>query len=86
MLDRIGPEVVGFLAEDASREGIPPALPKTYVSLLRDQALTPATRTGRSPTCAPLPVARRGRRDDSGHDVMISRPQALAEVLSSFTG
>jgi pimeloyl-ACP methyl ester carboxylesterase len=83
VLDRIGTEVVGILAEDVSRKAIPAALPKTYVKLLQDQSLAPPDQDR---LIANLRESPGGDVDvielDSGHDAMVSRPQELAAVLN----
>jgi pimeloyl-ACP methyl ester carboxylesterase len=83
VLDRTGTEAAVVLAEPVSRAGIPADLPKTFVKLLRDQSLPPDHQD----------VLVRNLRDspggdvdvveiDAGHDVMISRPKELADVLN----
>jgi len=68
-----------------SRAGIPDELPKTFVKLLRDQSLPPDHQD----------VLVQNLRDspggvvdvvtiDAGHDVMISRPKELADVLNGI--
>jgi pimeloyl-ACP methyl ester carboxylesterase len=85
VLDRIGTEVVGILAEDVSRKGIPSALPKTYVKLLQDQSLAPPDQDR---LIANLRESPGGDVDvielDSGHDAMVSHPQELAAVLNAL--
>lgn len=83
VVDHVGTEVVTVLAERVTRAGIPPNLPKTYVKLLRDQSLPPAHQ---DLLIAHLRASPGGDVDvvtiDAGHDVMISRPDALAAVLN----
>ena len=85
VLDRIGTEVVGILAETVSRKGIPPELPKTYVKLLQDQSLAPADQDR---LIANLRDSPGGDVEvielDSGHDAMVSHPEDLAAVLSAL--
>jgi pimeloyl-ACP methyl ester carboxylesterase len=85
VLDRIGTEVVGILAEDVSRKGIPPTLSKTYVKLLQDQSLAPADQDR---LIANLRESPGGDVEvvelDSGHDAMVSHPEELAAVLHSL--
>jgi pimeloyl-ACP methyl ester carboxylesterase len=82
VLDRTGTEVAVALAEPVTRAGIPPALPKTFVKLLQDQSLSPEHQ---DVLVENLRASPGGDVDvvtiDSGHDVMISRPE-LAEVLN----
>lgn len=85
VLDRTGTEAAVILAEPVSRAGIPAELPKTFVKLLRDQSLPPDHQD----------VLVQNLRDspggvvdvvtiDAGHDVMISRPKELADVLNGI--
>ncbi len=82
VLEHVGNEVIGVLGEAVSRKGIPPELPKTYVKLLRDQSLPPPLQ---DELIANLRESPGGALDvielDTGHDVMISNPGALAPVL-----
>jgi hypothetical protein len=85
VLDRTGTEVVEVLAEPVSRAGIPPLLPKTFVKLLRDQSLAPdhqdlLVQNLRDSPGGDVEVMR----IDAGHDVMISRPKELADVLNGI--
>lgn len=82
VLARTGTEAAVVLAEPVTRAGIPPELPKTFVKLLRDQSLPPAHQ---DVLIDNLRASPGGDVDvvtiDSGHDVMISRPKELADVL-----
>ena len=86
VLDRTGAEAAVVLAEPVSRAGIPADLPKTFVKLLRDQSLPPdhqdvlAQNLRNSPGGDVDVVAI-----DAGHDVMISRPKGLADVLNRLS-
>jgi pimeloyl-ACP methyl ester carboxylesterase len=86
VLDHFGNEVVCVIGERVSRAGIPPELPKTFVKLLRDQSLPPALQ---DQLVANLEASPGGTVDvveiDAGHDVMISRPEALAGVIGLTT-
>jgi len=81
VLDHVGTEVVGVLTEAVSRAGTPRTMPITFVRLALDNALPPATQD------ACIARLRREFDDvdvidlDSGHNVMISAPAALAAVL-----
>jgi hypothetical protein len=83
VLDRTGTEAAGILAEPVSRVGIRPELPKTFVKLLRDQSLPPDTQ---DMLIEHLRDSPGGEVDvvtiDAGHDVMISQPKELADVLN----
>jgi pimeloyl-ACP methyl ester carboxylesterase len=85
VLEHIGTEATAVLEEPVSRTGIPPELPKTFVKLLRDRSLDPGHQDilvqnlRRSPGGSVDIVTI-----DAGHDVMISRPKDLADVLNSI--
>jgi hypothetical protein len=82
VLDHVGTEVMRPLVTPVVRRGVPAAIPKTYVRLLRDQSLPPATQDEQ---IANLRQSPGGDVDvieiDSGHDVMISRPAEFAAAL-----
>lgn len=82
VLDHAGTEVLGVIDEPVSRAAIPPSLPKTYVKTTRDATLPPANQ---DQLIANLAASPGGVLDvveiDSGHDVMIGRPAALAAIL-----
>ena len=82
VLDHCGSEVPSVLAERVTRRAIPSALPKSYVRLLRDQSLTPDVQDEQIEALRDSPG---GAVDvvelDTGHDVMVSAPAALARVL-----
>jgi pimeloyl-ACP methyl ester carboxylesterase len=86
VLDRTGTEAAGVLAEPVSRVGIPPELPKTFVKLLRDQSLPPDHQDVLAENLRDSPG---GEVDvvtiDAGHDVMISCPEELADVLNRLS-
>jgi len=85
VLDRTGTEAAAILAEPVSRAGIPAELPKTFVKLLRDQSLAPDHQDVLVQNLRDSPG---GEVDvvtiDAGHDVMISRPKELADVLNGI--
>jgi pimeloyl-ACP methyl ester carboxylesterase len=82
VLERCGHECPTPFSEVVARAGIPAELPKTYVRLLRDQALSPADQDAQ---IASLQASPGGVLDvvelDTGHDVMISAPEQLAALL-----
>ena len=85
VLDRIGTEAVGILSEPVSRTGIPPDLTKTYVKLLQDQALAPRHQDTYAQNLRDHPGGELGVITiDAGHDVMVSRPKELADVLNGI--
>jgi pimeloyl-ACP methyl ester carboxylesterase len=83
VLDHIGLEAPGPLSEAVTREGIPSALPKTFVKLLRDQSLPPEHQ---DVLIEHLRESPGGNVEvvtiDAGHDVMISNPKALGSLLN----
>jgi len=83
VLDRTGTEAAVVLAEPVTRAGIPPELPKTFVKLLQDQSLPP---DHQDVLVENLRASPGGDVNvvtiDAGHDVMISRPKELADVLN----
>jgi pimeloyl-ACP methyl ester carboxylesterase len=85
VLDHMGNEAAGVLDEPVVRSGIPPELPKTFVKLLRDQSLAPQDQDIYVENLRTCPG---GDVDvvtiDAGHDVMVSRPKELADVLNSI--
>jgi pimeloyl-ACP methyl ester carboxylesterase len=86
VLDGCGPEAPTPFEQVVRRTGIPPELPKTYVRLLRDQALTPADQDAQIANLRASPGGElRIVELDTGHDVMVSRPALLAEVLNQIT-
>lgn len=83
VIEHAGTEVTGVLTEPTSRAGIPVDVPKTFVKLLRDQSLAPdhqdtLVRNLRDSPGGDVDVVT----IDAGHDVMISRPKELADVLN----
>ena len=85
VVEHIGTEAAAVLEEPVSRAGIPPELPKTFVKLLRDRSLDPdhqdtLIQNLRESPGGPVDVVT----IDSGHDVMISRPKELADVLNAI--
>ena len=82
VLDHTGTEVGAVFGERVSRRAIPPDLPKTYVRLLRDQALTPSDQDRAIEQLRDAPGgALEVIELDTGHDVMISAPNQLAPLL-----
>ncbi|MCU1456278.1 MAG: esterase [Actinomycetia bacterium] len=77
-LDLTVPEAVGVISEPIDLAGLDQPIPQTYVRLLQDVSLLPEAQTRmaanlREPTIIDV---------DAGHMVMISKPDALAEVLN----
>ena len=80
VLSQIGPEAPRILGEPTDLGGLRHAIPRTYVRLLQDGAVPLDTQD----RC----IAALDGADvvdlDTGHDVMVSNPQALAKVLNAF--
>jgi len=80
VLDHVGGEVMNVMVEPVTCDGLPATMPITYVRLARDQGLIPAAQDAsiaRLRELAPVSVVEL----DTGHNVMISDPPALAVVL-----
>ena len=79
VLGNLCPEAPGPMREPVSLAGLRRPLPRTYVKLLRDQALTPAQQDqairNAGPGCGVVEL-------DAGHNAMISQPRALAGILN----
>lgn len=77
-LARIHPEAVTVIAESVDRSGLPDDVPRTWILTLRDHALFRRTQLrsidalGGVQTMIPV---------DTCHDLMISEPRLLAEIL-----
>jgi pimeloyl-ACP methyl ester carboxylesterase len=85
VLDHTGNEAVKPLFETVTRAGIPASIPITYVRLARDQSLPPDNQDLQIRHLAESPGGEIEVIDlDSGHDVMISRPDLLAPVLDEI--
>jgi pimeloyl-ACP methyl ester carboxylesterase len=85
VLDRFGTDAAQVMLEPIDRVGIPPELPKTYVRLARDQALTPAAQEASIAALRAVPGGTVDIKDiDSGHNVMISHPAELARVIQDL--
>jgi pimeloyl-ACP methyl ester carboxylesterase len=79
VLERLCPEAQRPLTEPARLAGLRRPVPRSYVKLLRDQALEPPRQDefirNAGPGCAVHEL-------DAGHDAMISRPRELASILN----
>ena len=85
VLDRCGHECPSAFLDPVSRQGIPRSLPKTYVRLLRDQALAPATQDEQIANLRTSPGGDvRVVELDCAHDAMVSRPRELAALLNAL--
>jgi pimeloyl-ACP methyl ester carboxylesterase len=80
VLDNLCPEAPGPLSEPMRLAGLAQPVPRTYVKLLRDATL--------SQELQDAVIARLGdaevRTLDACHDVMISHPRELAELLNGY--
>jgi hypothetical protein len=86
VLDHVGNEAAQIMGEPIDRVGIPPDLPKTYIRLSRDHALTLSAQEA---SIAALEAVPGGPVDvveiDSAHNVMISHPAELVAALARIT-
>jgi pimeloyl-ACP methyl ester carboxylesterase len=83
VLDRLVPEAWGPMLEPTKLAGLSHGVPSTYVRLLQDVTVTPELQDSMIATlrgCAPCDVVEL----DSGHNVMVSQPEALARVLNEI--
>jgi len=80
VLDHCCPEAPGILLEPSDLTGLAQPIPRTYVRLLRDQALSQVVQDRSIAALGEVEVVAL----DTGHDVMISNPLALAGVLNSY--
>jgi len=84
VLERVGTEALNVMLEPVDRTGIPADLGMTYVRLLRDQALPLTAQDASIAALRAVPGAAVDVVEiDSGHNVMISRPEALAPVIEA---
>jgi pimeloyl-ACP methyl ester carboxylesterase len=78
-LERLCPEAPRPMSEPVSLAGLRRPLPRSYVKLLRDQALPPALQDefirNAGPGCQVIEL-------DAGHNAMVSRPRELAAILN----
>lgn len=85
VVDHVGTEAAVILGEPVTRAGIPPELPKTFVKLLQDQSLRPDRQDVLIENLRACPGSDVDVVTiDAGHDVMISRPKELADVLNAI--
>ena len=76
--DSLCPEAGWLISERVSRRGLDPAIPRTWVLTRRDRGMTPAQQRrsidnlGGVDECIEL---------DAPHDVMVSNPTELADIL-----
>jgi pimeloyl-ACP methyl ester carboxylesterase len=84
VLAHTGVEAPRAFETPVSRAGLPPDIPKTYIRLARDQALTPPDQERQIANLRASPGGDLRIVDlDTGHDVMISAPALLAELLET---
>jgi pimeloyl-ACP methyl ester carboxylesterase len=81
-LSLLVPEGPGLMGQPVSRTELPPTsvIPRTYVKLLRDQALRPKTQDRFIANLGGCQV----RTLDSGHGAMISHPVELAAIVNDI--
>jgi pimeloyl-ACP methyl ester carboxylesterase len=85
VLDHFGTEVPGVVVEPVSRAGVPAEIPKTWVRLLQDAAVSVEQQDA---SIANLEVSPGGTVTvvdlDAGHNAMVSRPRELAAVIDGI--
>jgi pimeloyl-ACP methyl ester carboxylesterase len=81
VLDHRGHEVIQVMVETISHDGLPAGMAKTYVRLTRDQSLPPVSQDRSIDALrANVSVVEL----DTGHMVMIGRPDLLAPILDQI--
>jgi pimeloyl-ACP methyl ester carboxylesterase len=75
-------EASGPMSEPVSLAGLRGRTPRSYVKLLRDQALTPAMQDDFIRNAGPKTAVF---ELDAGHNAMISRPRELAAILNRIS-
>ena len=82
VLDRFGTEVIGVIDEPVSRVGLPASIPKTWIRLLRDAALSVADQDLSIAYLETSPGGPVAVVDlDTGHNAMLSRPAEVAAIV-----
>jgi pimeloyl-ACP methyl ester carboxylesterase len=79
-LERIVPEAMGVMTEPADLTGLGHPIPRTFVRLTGDAIVSPETQDRMIKNLGNADVVNL----DAGHMAMISRPQALADVLNAL--
>jgi pimeloyl-ACP methyl ester carboxylesterase len=80
-LSRMVPEALGIVNEPVDLDGaVGTAVPVTYVRLLRDASLVPEAQTRMATNLGDVEIVDL----DAGHMAMVSRPEALAEILNAY--
>jgi pimeloyl-ACP methyl ester carboxylesterase len=77
VLERLTPEATGVLVERVTRRGPCSTVPRTYIKLLSDRTLGPKRQDAMIANLGGAEVLEL----DAGHDAMLSRPAALAELV-----
>lgn len=80
VLDNLVPEAARILMEPADLEGLRHPIPRTYVRLARDQSLSIDVQNRCIESLGEIAIVDL----DTGHNVMISNPKALAEILNGL--
>jgi pimeloyl-ACP methyl ester carboxylesterase len=81
VLARVGPDSLNFFIEEVRWTPEVAALPRHYVRLSQDRAVPPPVA---DQMIARLGPGTRVHEIDAGHEVMITRPDALAALLCSL--
>ena len=74
------PEALQIVSEPMDLSGLRHAIPLTYVRLLHDESLTPATQDQMAANLAATDIIDL----DAGHMAMISQPEKLAAILNGL--
>jgi len=85
VLDRFGTEVIGVIDEKVSRAGLSSGIPKTWIRLLRDTALSVADQDTSIEHLEASPGGTVTVVDlDTGHNAMLSRPAEVAAIVDGI--
>jgi pimeloyl-ACP methyl ester carboxylesterase len=82
-LSRLCPESTAVIVEPADRSDLPADVPRTWILTLRDKSLSPANQRR---SIAALGGVHTTIPIDTCHDVMVSEPQRLAQILIERCG
>ena len=80
VLDHLCPEAPQIISEAADLAGLRHPIPRSYVRLLRDQTLSLEFQDRSIAALGTVEVLE----IDNGHNVMVSNPQALAQLLNGL--
>lgn len=82
VLDQMGNEVMQVMDEPVTRVGIPASIPKTWIRLARDAAVSVEQQAQGIANLEAVPGGSVQVIDlDTGHNAMLSRPRELAQIV-----